>query len=89
MRKDNVFLVTCRSTEPAPPAPDPGGIQQLVLCAADAGALFEFARSAFPHLVVVGAVSLASLEETARQVKDALTGSPHALPVYVDPALAR
>lgn len=89
MRKDNVFLVTCRSAEQAGPAPDPVGIQQLVLCAADVGALFDFARSAFPHLVVVGAVSLTSLEETSRQVKEALAGSYRALPVYVDPALAR
>lgn len=89
MRKDNVFLVTGRASQPARPGAEPGGIQQRVLCAADVGALYEFARTAFPDFAVIGVVSLTSLEETARQVRDALAGTPHALPVYIDPTMAR
>ena len=90
MRKHNVFLVTGRATA-APRAVGDGRseIQQRVLCAADEGALHEFARAAFPDFAVIGVVNLMALEETMGQVRAALAGAPHALPVFVDPALPR
>ncbi|ART61529.1 hypothetical protein CBP36_21435 (plasmid) [Acidovorax carolinensis] len=79
MRKQNVFLVTGHT-----PA---GKLEQRVVCAKDATSVHGYVRSAFPDFRLVGSVSLASLEETAGQIKAALSGGAQELPVYVDPRL--
>lgn len=89
MRKENVFLVTGRDSVATASGREPHGeLLQRVVCAANEGALHKFLSTSFPGFVVVGAVNLAALDETSRQIKAALSGAGGMLPVFVDPAIS-
>lgn len=89
MRKENVFLVTARPLQAAASGTTPSGeLQQFVICASNEEQLHDFLGTSFPQSVVVGVASYSGLEDTLWQIKNALTGSAGALPVYVDPAMS-
>jgi len=86
MRKENVFLVTARVGGGPEASVGEGGLEQRVMCATDELALHAFLAASFPDLAVVGAVSLAGLETTIAQIKQAL-GGVGPIPVFIDPAM--
>lgn len=84
MRKENIFLLTLR---PVSTAKSSGVLEQVVVCSVTAETLHEYAKKAFPQKSVLGAVSMAELENTLKGLKDALECKPGAHPVYVDPCM--
>lgn len=85
MKKQNVFLVSGRACD-ANGLPH-GAVVNSIVCATQSDKVRGLVAQVQPEFAVLSVVSLATLDDTVKKIKDCLAGTDRRWEVLIDPDL--